>query len=140
MVRTETYEDEEKQEIAVGIMRAIFKGIYFGGLNEDAGLCTMKEFLPEEHEDPDFARVYYQRAVELMSPEDPERFGEILFPNWEFIHDLLLEAGGEEGLEEPIDLEQYLVNDLVDEMNDWDRADVEADAEAADVTYPDCAA
>jgi hypothetical protein len=75
-----------------------------------------------------------------MSPEDPERFGEILFPNWEFIHDLLLEAGGEEGLEEPIDLEQYLVNDLVDEMNDWDRADVEADAEAADVTYPDCAA
>ena len=138
MVRTETYEDPEKKKIAVGMMRAINKGMYFGSLNEEAGLCTMKEFLPEEHEDPKFARLYYQRAVDLMTPEDPENWGEVKFENWEFIQDLLLQAGGEEGLEEPVDLDQYLTNELVEQYNDWDRAEVEADAEAVDVKYPAC--
>jgi NitT/TauT family transport system substrate-binding protein len=138
MVRTETYEDQAKMDQAVGMMRAINKGMYFGSLNEDAGLCTMKEFLPEEHEDPAFARLYYQRAVELMTPEDPENWGEILFPNWEFIMDLLVEAGGEEGLEEPVDLEQYLTNEFVEQYNDWDRSEVEQDAEQATLKYPAC--
>jgi NitT/TauT family transport system substrate-binding protein len=138
MVRTETFDDPDKREIAAKMMRAIFKGIYFGSLNEDAGLCIMKGFLPEEHEDPAFARLYYQRAVELMKAPDPERWGEILFPNWEFIQDLLVEAGGDGGIEEPVDLEKYLTNDLVDEMNDWDRAEVEQEAEQSDIKYPAC--
>jgi NitT/TauT family transport system substrate-binding protein len=138
MVRKETFDDQDKRDVAAKMMRAIFKGIYFGSLNEDAGLCIMKGFLPEEHEDPEFARLYYQRAVELMKAPDPERWGEILFPNWEFIQDLLVEAGGDEGIEEPVDLEKYLTNDLVDEMNDWDRAEVEQEAEQRDIKYPGC--
>jgi NitT/TauT family transport system substrate-binding protein len=138
MVRKETYDDPEKRETAAKMMRAIFKGMYFGSLNEDAGLCIMKGFLPEEHEDPDFARLYYQRAVELMAAPNPDRFGEILFPNWEFIQDLLVNAGGDEGIDEPVDLEKYLTNELVDDMNDWDRAEIEKEADQAKIKYPAC--
>jgi NitT/TauT family transport system substrate-binding protein len=138
MVRQETYDDEAKREVAAKMMRAIYKGMYFGSLNEEAGLCIMKGFLPEEHEDPKFARQYYKRAVELMQPPNPDRYGEILFPNWEFIQDLLVKAGGDEGIEEPVDLEKYLTNELVDQMNDWDRSEIEQEAEQTEIKYPAC--
>jgi NitT/TauT family transport system substrate-binding protein len=138
MVRTETFNDPEKKQIAAKMFRAIFKGIQFGRTNHDAGLCIMKKFLPEEHEDPKFARLYYDRAAELMAPPSEDRYGEILFPNWEFIQQLLLDAGGDEGLDKPVELDKYLKNDLVDEMNDWDRAKVEAEAKKVDVKYPAC--
>jgi NitT/TauT family transport system substrate-binding protein len=138
MIRTETFDDAAKKDVAAKMMRAIFKGIHYGRLNQEAGLCTMKKFLPEEHEDPEFARLYYQRAVELMEPSNPDRYGEILFPNWEFIQQLLLDAGGEEGLESPVDLKAHLTNELVGAMNDWDRAEIEQEAKASTVKYPDC--
>lgn len=138
MVRKETYDDPDKRETGAKMMRAIFKGLYFGSLNEDAGLCIMKKFLPEEHEDPNFARLYYQRAVELMKAPNPDRWGEILFPNWEFIQDLLVKAGGDEGIDKAVDLEKYLTNELVDEMNDWDRQEIEKEADQVKIKYPAC--
>jgi NitT/TauT family transport system substrate-binding protein len=135
MVPTATYESPEGQATIVGLLRAISRGFYFGQLNHDAGLCIMKGFLPEEHEDPVFARSYYEEVVALQTPPDPAQWGLQDIGAWEFIQDLLVESGG---ITEPLDLNQFIKNELIAPINEWDRAVVEADAESATVTYPDC--
>lgn len=135
MVPTATYESPEGQDNIVRLLRAITRGFYFGQLNHDAGLCIMKGFLPEEHEDPAFARSYYEEVVALQTPPDPAQWGLQDLEAWEFIQNLLLESGE---ITEPLDLDQFIKNELIGRINEWDRAVVEADAESVTVTYPEC--
>ncbi len=134
MVPTATYDSPDGQATIIGLLRAISRGFYFGQLNHDAGLCIMKGFLPEEHEDPEFARSYYEEVVRLQTPPDPSQWGLQDLGAWEFIQSLLVESGE---LTEPLDLGQFIKNELIGPINEWDRSVVEADADSAAVTYPD---
>lgn len=135
VMRRETWEDAEGRDVAVRLARAIAKGLYFGQLDHDAGLCIAKEFLPEEHEDPDFARAYFEEVAQLQEPVAPDQWGFNDLQQWDFIQQLLIQGGD---LEAPIDLEQHITNEPLEEINDWDRSAVEADAEESDVRYPEC--
>ena len=63
-----------------------------------------------------------------MKPDDEERIGDLRPDVWETGQDVLLRAGVlEEG--DTIDVNEALNDELIAEINDWDRAEVEAAAE-----------
>ena len=67
-------------------------------------------------------------AIELMQPDDPQRIGDLRPDVWDTGQDVLVRAGViEEG--DTIDVEEALNDSLIEEVNDWDRAEVEAAAE-----------
>ncbi len=63
-----------------------------------------------------------------MEPDDPERIGDLRPDVWETGQDVLVSAGVlEEG--QTIDVQEALDDSLIEEINDWDRAEVEQRAE-----------
>jgi hypothetical protein len=59
-----------------------------------------------------------------MKPDDPERIGDLRPDVWDTGQDVLVRAGVlEQG--QTIDVQEALNDSLIDEVNDWDRAEVE---------------
>lgn len=137
----EMFESDEGRASLVGLARAFSRGEHFAEANPEAGLCISKQAVPEDHEDPDFARVFYDVTTEQTKAEDTDRWGESNLDEWKRLQEILTaeDSDGEAVLAQPIDdLEDRVTNELIDEINDWDRAEVEADAKAFEGTYPDC--
>ena len=67
-------------------------------------------------------------AITLMKPDDPERIGDLRPDVWDTGQDVLVRSGViEEG--DTIEVNEALDDSLIEEINDWDRAEVEAAAE-----------
>jgi NitT/TauT family transport system substrate-binding protein len=67
-------------------------------------------------------------AIDLMKPDDPERIGDVRPDVWETAQDFLVSAGViEEG--QKIEISDALDDALIEEINDWDREEVERAAE-----------
>ena len=137
----ETLEDAAGKQTMVGLARALAKGEHFAEANPEAALCISKEHVPEDHEDPDFARLFSEVTTEQLRADDPEQWGLQDVEEWKRLQEVLLteDQNGEAVLQSPVDdLESKVSNDLIPEINDWDRSAVEADAEGVSVKYPDC--
>ena len=63
-----------------------------------------------------------------MEPDDPERIGDVRADVWGTAQDFLVTAGVIEE-DQAIDINEALDDQLIEEINDWDRAEVEAAAE-----------
>lgn len=116
---------EEKRDAIVGFLRAWAKGQYVGLANRDAVEAIVRQEIPEEWRNEDVAQAALDNAIDLFTPEG-EVIGEIRPDVWINGQELLFSTGV---IEEEIDIESVLNDELVEEINDWDRAEVEQAAE-----------
>jgi NitT/TauT family transport system substrate-binding protein len=101
--------------------RAMAQGTLFGQTNPDAALAIMKKVNPEEQTDPAYAKAYFQAALDIMKPRQPQnQFGWQDPAAYQRSMDLLLTPGIPAGLTGKIDLNAVINNDLVGAYNDFD--------------------
>ena len=119
---------EEKREAIVGFLRAWTKAQYVGQVNREVVEQIARERVPEEWRNEDSGEAALDLAIANMEPDDPERIGDLRPDVWETGQDVLVSAGAlEEG--QTIDVQEALDDSLIEEINDWDRAEVEQRAE-----------
>ena len=119
---------EEKRDAIVGFLRAWTKGQYVGQVNREAVEQISREKVPAEWRNEASGEAALDLAISLMEPDDPERIGDLRPDVWDTGQDVLVRAGVlEEG--DTINVEEALNDELIEEINDWDRAEVEAAAE-----------
>ena len=119
---------EEKREAIVGFLRAWTKGQYVGQVNPEVVEQIARARVPEEWRNEASGEAALDLAISNMEPDDPERIGDLRPDVWETGQDVLVSAGVlEEG--QTIEVQEALDDSLIEEINDWDRAEVEQRAE-----------
>jgi NitT/TauT family transport system substrate-binding protein len=119
---------DEKRDAIVGFLRAWAKGQYVGQVNREVVEQIAREKVPAEWRNEASGEAALDLAISLMEPDDEERIGDVRPDVWNTAQDFLVSAGViEEG--QKIDIEEALDDSLIEEINDWDRAEVEAAAE-----------
>ena len=119
---------DSKREAIVGFLRAWAKGQYVGQVNREVVEKIAREKVPAELRNEASGEAALDLAIDLMKSDDPERIGDLRPDVWDTGQDVLVRAGViEEG--DTIDVQEALDDSLIEEINDWDRAEVEAAAE-----------
>ena len=119
---------EQKREAIVGFLRAWTKGQYVGQVNREVVEQICREQVPAEWRNEASGEAALDLAISLMEPDDPERIGDVREDVWSTAQDFLVSAGViEEG--QKIEISEALDDSLIEEINDWDRAEVERIAE-----------
>ncbi len=116
---------QSKRKAIVGFLRAWAKAQYVGQVNRDVVEQIVRDRVPAEWRNEASGEATLDLAIQLMKPDDPERIGDLRPDVWSTGQDVLLRAGI---LEEKGDVEAALNDELIAEVNDWDRAEVEAAA------------
>lgn len=130
MVMTrELYESADGQKIAEGFARAWAKATYVGTYDPNLVYEIAKQRVPEEAGDETFGKPFFDVVLSLIQPPGDE-FGEIDPDKWQLSEDLLLEVGE---LTDPIPPDSFLDDGVIGFANDWDRAQVEKDADSFQV-------
>ena len=117
---------QEKRDAIVGFLRAWAKAQHVGQVNREAVEQIVREKVPAEWRNEASGEAALDLAIELMAPDDPERIGDLRADVWETGQDVLVRAGI---MEEKGDVEAALNDELIEEINDFDRAEVEQAAE-----------
>jgi NitT/TauT family transport system substrate-binding protein len=111
---------EEKRDALVGFLRAWAKAQYVGLERPNVVEAIVREKIPEEWRQENVAEAALANAIDLFTPAG-ETIGEIRPEVWENGQQLLLDTGV---IEEGIDIDTVLNDELVEEINDWDREEV----------------
>jgi NitT/TauT family transport system substrate-binding protein len=119
---------DEKREAIVGFLRAWTKGQYVGQVNREVVEQIAREKVPAEWRNEASGEAALDLAISLMEPDDPERIGDVRADVWETAQDFLVSAGVLEE-SQTVDINEALDDSLIEEINDWDRAEVERAAE-----------
>jgi NitT/TauT family transport system substrate-binding protein len=112
---------EEKRDAIVGFLRAWAKAQYVGLQRPDVVEAIVRNEIPEEWRNEAVAKAALENAIRLFTPVG-DVIGAIRPPVWQNGQELLRETGV---IEESIDINTVLNDDLVEEINDWDREEVE---------------
>lgn len=116
----------ERRPMVVGFLRAWSKGLY-AGMNDPVLVETiMRQVAPEEWVDPDVGAASMEVAMRLQDQRDQEQLGLIQVANWQDAVDQAVQVGD---LQSPIDLDTFLDDSLLAEVNDFDHAEVEVRVE-----------
>jgi NitT/TauT family transport system substrate-binding protein len=119
---------EQKREAIVGFLRAWTKAQHVGQVNREVVEQIAREKVPAEWRNEASGEAALDLAIRLMEPDDPERIGDLRPDVWDTGQDVLVSAGVlEEG--QTIDVQEALDDSLIEEINDWDREEVERAAE-----------
>jgi len=131
---------EADPDLAIGIARAIAKVSYYCQVSPEACLSAMKEVVPEEHDDVEYAWRFWDSVI------DQKTFhmegGEYVFgyndaAGWQTNMEMLMSGEGDErALTEPLDFSTIVVDDYIDEINDFDHAAIAAEAKAYAAAHP----
>ena len=113
---------ESKRDALVGFFRAWAMGQYVGLEHPDVVEQMVREAVPAEWRNEAVGEAALQQAIELMRPDDPERIGDVRPDVWETAQDLLASVGI---IEEKVDVSNILDDSLIEEINDFDRAQVD---------------
>jgi NitT/TauT family transport system substrate-binding protein len=124
-MRADRFADEEIRDRILRFLRAWAKSTYVGMINSDAVFEMGKKAVPEETANEDFARAFLELAIKLQTPPG-DRFGVNDVEAWDTIQGILV-AG--EVIPREVPPDQFIDESILDEVNDWDRAEVEADVE-----------
>ena len=116
---------DEKREAIVGFLRAWAKGQYVGQVNREVVEQIAREKVPAEWRNEASGEAALDLAITLMEPDDPERIGDVREDVWGTAQDFLVSADVI-GEGEMIEIGEALDDSLIEEINDWDRAEVEA--------------
>jgi NitT/TauT family transport system substrate-binding protein len=117
---------KEKRAAIVGFLRAWAKAQHVGQVNREVTEAIVREKVPAEWRNEKSGEAALDLAIQLMEPDDPERIGDLRADVWDTGQDVLFRAGV---LEEKTDVQAALNDELITEINDFDRAEVERAAE-----------
>ena len=116
----------EKEEAIVGFLRAWAKAQHLGLTKPDVVEAIVREKVPAEWRNEASGEAALVQSIENMTPDDPERIGDVRADVWETGQDLLFRAGI---LEEKGDVSAALDDQYIEQINDFDRAEVEKAAD-----------
>jgi NitT/TauT family transport system substrate-binding protein len=119
---------EQKREAIVGFLRAWTKAQYVGQVNREVVEQIARKQVPAEWRNEASGEAALDLAIDLMKSDDPERIGDVRADVWTTAQDFLVSAGVIEE-DEKIDINEALDDSLIQEINDWDREEVERVAE-----------
>jgi NitT/TauT family transport system substrate-binding protein len=117
---------QNDREAIVGFLRAWSMGQHVGLTKPDVVEAIVRERVPAEWRNEEVAKAALTQTIDLHTPDDPESIGALRPDVWETGQDLLQQAGI---IEEKVDVAQILDDSLITEINDFDRAAVEAAAD-----------
>lgn len=117
---------EQKREAIVGFLRAWAKAQHVGQVNREVVEAICREKVAAEWRNEASGEAALDLAITLMKPDDPMRIGDLRPDVWDTGQDVLIRAGV---LEEKGDVQAALNDELIEEINDFDRAAVEDAAE-----------
>ncbi|ROU04250.1 ABC transporter substrate-binding protein [Histidinibacterium lentulum] len=117
---------EEKRDAMEGFLRAWSKGMYVAAVNPEAVAEMLRQAVPEEWENEDAGQLYLDMSIG-MNLSTTERLGDVQPDVWNSIQPQFLESGA---IEEIVPAEDFLNDIYIEAANDFDRAEVEAEAAA----------
>jgi NitT/TauT family transport system substrate-binding protein len=117
---------DENRDIVEGFLRAYAKATYVGVVNPEAVAEISRAAVPEEWADEEVAEQLTDVVIDAHAPDDDALIGELRMDVWETAQQQLIDAGE---LEEPVDLNELLNPEFLEAANDWDRSEVEQEAE-----------
>lgn len=124
VVRAEALEENDDM---VGFLRALAKGTFVALERPEIAEIATREVAPDQWREPEVAEFLLEGLSATLAPFDGETFGEIKIDRWQNAQDLLISVGA---MEEPADLSMFLDSSFSEQINDWDRDDVLAIADA----------
>jgi len=118
---------DENSEAVEGFLRASTKGSYWATVNPDATLCVLKEVTPEQFAE-ETGDMIFEAVLPITWAPEGVQMGFQSAETWGTFFDFI-------GAERPdVDLGEIVIDDFLDAANDFDAAEVEAEANA----YPGC--
>lgn len=117
---------EENRDAMEGFFRAWSKGMHVGAANPDAVEAMLRAAVPEEWENEAAGMGLFQ-GVLPMNISTTERPGDLQADVWTDIQPRMVSSGA---ITEEIDVSTFLNDTYIDAANDFDRAEVEAEAAA----------
>ena len=117
---------QEKRAAITGFLRAWVKAQHVGQVNREVTEAIVREKVPAEWRNEASGEAALDLAIALMKPDDPMRIGDVRPDVWATGQDVLRRAGI---LEEEVDVKAALNDELIADINDFDRAEVERAAE-----------
>jgi NitT/TauT family transport system substrate-binding protein len=131
-----TAESRDDTELLVGLARATAKGQLVTYENTDGAVCVLKEVLPAEFTDEQAGRDSLAGTLPITTAPQGEdgryQFGYLDVEGWETYVEIYKQSGVLEG---DIEMDEYVLDELLEDINDFDYDAVVA--EAKDLTT-DC--
>lgn len=117
---------EERREAMEGFFRAWAKSIYVGMVNPDAVEQILRRDVPEEWEVEAAGMGLFQGVLPMNISTTP-RLGDVQPDVWTAIQPRMIAAGV---MDSEVDVSTFLNDTYIEAANDFDRAEVEAEAAA----------
>ncbi len=117
---------EEKRAAIEGFLRAWSKGMYVATVNPEMVAEALRQAVPAEWENEEAGQLFLDMSIG-MNVSVTERLGDLQADVWTNIQPRLLSSGA---IAEAVDVSTFLNDTYIDAANDWDRAEVEAEAAA----------
>lgn len=117
---------EEKREAMEGFLRAWSKGMYVSQVNPEAVAEMLRQGVPAEWENEEAGQLFLEMSIG-MNLSTTERLGDLQTDVWTALQPRLLSS---EAITAEVDVTTFLNDIYIDAANDFDRAEVEAEAAA----------
>ena len=121
-----TEETRNNDDLLIGLGRATAKGQLVAYTNLDGAVCILKEHIPEEFVDEQAGREGLAAVIEITTAPQQGgsyRFGFLDAAGWNTYVNIFIQGGV---LNQQLDMGQYVIDDLLDQINDFDQAEVVA--------------
>ncbi len=120
LLAAEDFKDDD--ELLIGLGRATAKGQLVAYANIDGAVCVLKELIPEEFTDDAEGRAGLAAVIEITTA--PQDGGEYVFgfldaAGWNTYVNIFIQGGV---ISQQINMGDYVIDDLLDEINDFDQA------------------
>ena len=117
---------EENRAAVEGFLRAWSKGMYVSAVNPEMVAQALRQGVPAEWENEDAGQLYLNMSIG-MNLSTTERLGDLQRDVWTNLQPRLLSSGA---IAELVDVSTFLNDTYIAAANDFDRAEVEAEAAA----------
>jgi NitT/TauT family transport system substrate-binding protein len=117
---------EDNRAAMEGFLRAWSKGMYVAEVNPEAVAQMLRQGVPEEWENEAAGQLFLDMSIG-MNLSTTERLGDLQSDVWTALQPRLLTSGA---IESEVPVDQFLNDTYIEAANDFDRAEVEAEAAA----------
>ena len=117
---------EEKRTAIEGFLRAWNKGMYVASVNPEMVAQALRKGVPAEWENEAAGQLFLDMSIG-MNVSTTERLGDLQSDVWTALQPRLLSSGA---IAEQVDVSTFLNDTYIAAANDFDRAQVEAEAAA----------
>lgn len=117
---------EEKRPAMEGFLRAWSKGMYVASVNPEMVAQALRLAVPEEWENEAAGQLFLDMSIG-MNVSTTERLGDLQADVWTELQPRLVSSGA---VPEEVDVTTFLNDTYIAAANDFDRAEVEAEAAA----------